>query len=142
MEAFAFGTKQLLATFGEFPWIKLSPHDVLLLREEAYEIANNGEVKLKGDRFVRIETNLKFVAKTAARALEFEHNLDTNGEGWRALLQTFDIRNRLVHPKAAADLLVSDDETTVVAKAQDWFQSMHKELWTKISSRGAGPGKA
>src|SRR4051812_4082656 len=44
VEAFAFGTKQMLAAFGEFPWIKLTPHDLLLLREESYEISNSGDV--------------------------------------------------------------------------------------------------
>jgi len=132
VEAFAFGTKQMLASFGEFPWIKLTPHDVLLLREETYEIANNGDVKLKTERFVPIQTNLKFVARIAARALEFEYELDTNGEGWRALVTTFAVRNRLVHPKAAVDLIVTDDELKIVNKAQDWFQAMHRELWQKI----------
>jgi hypothetical protein len=143
VEAFAFGTKQMLASFGEFPWIKLTPHDVLLLREQAYEITNNGEVKLKGERFVPIQTNLKFIARIAARALEFDYQLDTNSDGWRALVATFGIRNRLVHPKAAADLIVTDDELKVVTAAQNWFQEMHKDLWSRIDAgfRGATPKK-
>jgi hypothetical protein len=134
VEAFAFGTKQMLASFGEFPWIKLTPHDVSLLREEVYEIANNGEVKRKFDRFIRIETNLKFIAKTASRALGLEYELDTAGSGWRALMETFMIRNRLVHPKAAADLLVADDELKIVMVAQEWFHVVHLDLWNRISA--------
>jgi hypothetical protein len=123
----------MLATFGEFPWIKLGTHDLLLLREQAYEISDNGDVKLKSDRFIRIDTNLKFLARTASRALGFEYKLDTGGDGWRSLMQAFEIRNRLVHPKAAADLIVRDNELKEISKAQDWFQAMHKDLWSRIS---------
>lgn len=132
VEAFAFGTKQMLATFAQFPLVKLTPHDVALLREETHEITNGGDVEVKTGRFVPIQTNLKFIARTAARALEFEYKLDIYGDGWRALKATFEIRNRLVHPKQAADLLVSDEELKVVAIAQDWFQGMHRDLWQKI----------
>jgi hypothetical protein len=132
IEAFAFGTKQMLAAFGEFPWIKLTPHDVLLLREESYEITGSGDVKVRGERFVRIDTNLKFIAKIAARALEFKYELDVKSEGWAALLATFGIRNRLVHPKAAADLIVTDDEVKTVMSAQNWFQRVHMELWNNV----------
>jgi hypothetical protein len=131
----------MLAAFGEFPWVKLTPHDVLLLREEAYEITSGGEVKLKGDRFVRMDTNLKFIAKTAARALEFEYELDTKGEGWQGLLATFAIRNRLVHPKAAADLIVTDEEVRTVMSAQNWFQTIHLELWNRINAGLKGTAK-
>jgi len=138
VEAFAYGTKQMLANFGQFPWINLTPHDVALLREEAHEITNRGDVKLKTDRFVRIETNLRFVAKTAARALAFDYTLDTAGEGWRALMKTFTIRNRLVHPKVSADLLINDEELKTVMIAQDWFQAMHLDLWNKIDAAFKG----
>jgi hypothetical protein len=133
VEAFAFATKQMLAGFAEFPWVKLNPHDVLLLREEAYEITNNGEVKLRGDKFVRVGTNLRFIAKISNRALELGYTLDTSGPGWDALMATIDVRNRLVHPKAAADLLVTDDEYKTAMLAHKWFQTMHVDLWNKIN---------
>jgi hypothetical protein len=133
VDAFAYSTKQMLASMAEFPGVTLTPHEVVLLREEAYEIGNNGEVKLRGDRFVPIRTNLRFVAKICSRAFGISYELDTGGPGWNALDDAFTIRNRLVHPKAFQDMYVTDDELKIVGLAQDWFQKLHLDLWKLIS---------
>lgn len=134
VEAFAYSTKQILADLSEFPFVKLSPHEILLLREEWYEIADNGEPRLRGDKFVQIKTNLKFLATMCSRAFERPYALDTGGSGWTALDAAFKIRNRLVHPKAVQDMFITDDELKTVAQAQDWFHKTHQDVLKVIDA--------
>jgi hypothetical protein len=134
VEAFAYGTKQMLADMAEFPFVKLEPYEVLLLREEAYEIRESGDLKLKGDRFVPIKTNLKFLPRACSKAFEIPFEIDTSGSGWRALDQAFQIRNRLVHPKALRDMHVTDDELATVGVAQTWFQKLSGDVWKIIDA--------
>jgi hypothetical protein len=133
VEAFAFGMKQFLASTAQFPNVRLTPLDVMLLREESYEITDSGETKIKSDRWVRPETNLKFVAKIAGRALNFEYSVNPNAPGWKALMSTFRVRNRLVHPKSAADLIVQDEEIVTTNEGHSWFQSFQQQLWDRIN---------
>jgi len=134
IEAFAYSTKQILGDLAELPFVKLTPHEVLLLREEAYELTDNGEPKLRGEKFVPIKTNLKFIAKTAAKAFDLPYTLDTDGTGWRAVDTAFRIRNRLVHPKSFQDMYVTDEELKTVSVASDWFHKTHREVLELIDS--------
>ena len=134
VEAFAYSTKQILAEMAQFPFVKLTPHEVLLLREEAYEVKDNGELKLKTDKFVPIRTNLKFIAKSCSKAFSIPYELDTTGPGWAALDQTFEVRNRLVHPKAFQEMFITDEELKRGWIAQEWFQKLHLSLWSLIDA--------
>ena len=134
IEAFAYSTKQILADLSEFPFAKLTPHEVLLLREQSYEIAENGEPKLRGEKYVQIRTNLKFVAKMCAKAFDLPYVLDTSGSGWSSVDAAFRVRNRLVHPKSFQDMYVTDDELKTIAAASDWFHKTHREVLEVIEA--------
>ena len=41
--------------------------------------------------------------------------------GWQAVRQAIPVRNRITHPKAEADLSVSDYEIKLVDEAYAWF---------------------
>jgi hypothetical protein len=68
---------------------------------------------------------------TISTRMGFTYTLDT-GEGWAAMLATIKIRDRLVHPKRAIDMIVTDDELATVSSAQDWFHKLTREFWVKI----------
>jgi hypothetical protein len=134
VEAFAFSIKQMLADMADFPFVKLEAYEVLLLREQGYEIRDTGEPRVRGDKFVPIKTNLKFIARTCAKAFGVEVALDTNHAGWKALDDTFQIRNRLVHPKSFQDMFIRDEELKTVSAAQDWYQKTSLNIFKVISA--------
>jgi hypothetical protein len=124
LEAFVYSTKQMVAGFAPFPFVTLTPEDLAYLREEPPPGA-------KRPRFLPLKDNIKHMVATVSRGMHFNYSLDT-GEGWTAMLETIAIRDRLVHPKKPADMIVKDDELKAVTRAQDWFRTLTQELWTKI----------
>jgi hypothetical protein len=124
LEAFVYSTKQMVAGVGEFPFVNLTEDDLAYLRE----VPRAGE---KRPRFLPLKDNIKHMVATVSRGMKFSYTLDT-GDGWAAMLTTIAIRDRLVHPKAAVDMMVTDDELKIVTRAQDWFHALTQDLWTKI----------
>ena len=51
----------------------------------------------------------------------FSFMLDVNGPGWQAMKPAIRFRGRLMHPKAADDLNISDDELRMVFQAHRWM---------------------
>ena len=141
VEAVAFGTKQLLAEFSVLPYVQITPHELILLREEEVDVDDKGNVNVHPKKFLSPKKNLLFLAGIVTRGLGADFRLDKADHGWEALNKTFAIRNRLVHPKRAADLVVTDEELGVVSTAQDWFQKMHLDLARAIETtlRTKGP---
>jgi hypothetical protein len=125
LEAFVYSSKQMLASFSGLPFVNLTAADLVYLREEA---AKDGQPR---PRFLPLKDNVKHLVATASRSMGFIYSLDT-GEGWTAMLATIAVRDRLVHPKTAADMNVTNDELTIVSQAQDWFRTLTRELYTNI----------
>jgi hypothetical protein len=42
-------------------------------------------------------------------------------DGWEIFRRSLKVRDRLTHPKRAADLLVADDELTDLMQVWEWF---------------------
>lgn len=124
LEAFVYSTKQMVAGFAQFPFVALTAEDVAYLREEP-------PFGAKRPRFLPLKDNIKHMVATVSRGMGFSYDLDT-GEGWTAMLATIAIRDRLVHPKTPADMIVRDDELKTTTRAQDWFHALTQQLWTKI----------
>jgi hypothetical protein len=132
-EAGLYSTKQLIADSAIFPFVNLSEEEVLTLREQDWTKLPDGTIQTTGRlKFPSIKENTKLVATLASKAFGFENPLET-GSGWNAFLETFKVRNRLVHPKTAKDMFVSDEELETTVTASDWFQSFHTRLWQNIN---------
>jgi hypothetical protein len=129
LEAFAYATKQMVADLHGLPFVQLTDEDFAFLRETA--MTRNGGAKKP--RFLPLKDNLKHLALTTARAMAFKYEFDS-GSDWTALLSAIAIRDRLVHPKKASDMIVTDDELKIVSKAQDWYHRFSQGLWAKIDS--------
>jgi hypothetical protein len=129
VDAFAYTTKQFLADMHDFPFVRLTADDMAFLREADQRDDSGIIAKM---RRLPLKDNLKHLAATAARAMEFNFTVDTNTERWVAFLGTIKIRDRLVHPKRARDLMVTDDELQMVNTAQDWFHEFSGALWQKM----------
>lgn len=98
----------------------LSPRQVALAREEDYELSDKGEVTIRSARLPFLK-NLRFAFIVHATACTSSFRLDVSGKGWQALQRAIKVRDRLMHPKTARDLEVTDDEELDTIKALTWL---------------------
>lgn len=91
-----------------------------LLREEAFSLDDRGRVT-SIPMFIRIDRNIRFALAAYAHGITEDIDLDYSGSGWAALKSAITIRNRLVHPRSASDLAVSDKDLEEVREAYRWF---------------------
>jgi len=118
IEAVTFMVKTLaLLADEEAP--RLSPGEVALAREEAYELRESGSVRVRPAR-LRSKDNLRLAFKLIAKANELDYDLDVSGTAWQALQRALHVRDRLTHPKRMADLDVTEDEARAAIEAFEW----------------------
>jgi hypothetical protein len=94
--------------------------ELALLNNEHYQINSQGEaypIKAK----VRTEDNIKFAVVMFAKAHGTSFSLATGDAGWRQLVETIRVRDRLTHPRKTADLNVSYEEILHTIDAHAWF---------------------
>lgn len=97
-----------------------SPAELALLREESYELGDDGEAWIRPARLT-LKRNLKFTFIAFAKAWRTRSRLDLSDAGWQNFQSALKVRDRLMHPKRIADLDVSDDEVRMVNHASVWF---------------------
>jgi chorismate-pyruvate lyase len=114
-------TNQLAAVVAACE-VRLSAEELAALREEACDLNDQGEVKTRKVR-IPLKERIKVVLHCYPRIHEASFEPDLRGEGWKSLNQAIRVRNRLMHPKAEADLHVSDSDIEHVARASQWYQS-------------------
>lgn len=76
---------------------------------------------LRGDRFIPLDDNIKFVFAVTSKCFGSTYKLDASGREWQAFRDSIQIRNRLMHPKKPADLTLSPSEFEAAREAQLWF---------------------
>ena len=94
--------------------------ELALLREESFTLGGEGKVLVQ-QKFLPIESNVRFAFAMFARALGKEHELDCSGHHWHAFKTAVAVRNRIVHPKTPHELRVSDDELAATTAATRWL---------------------
>jgi hypothetical protein len=103
--------------------IELSQAEYAILREESYRLKDSGKTHA-ATTYPRTLPNVKFTFPIYARTwgITFEFTPPLNQDPrWQSLCQAYEVRNRLTHPKSAADLTVSDVELEKVKEASRWF---------------------
>ena len=71
------------------------------------------------DNHIPVADTMRLLLKILGRHLP-DSTLKTDGPGWEAFKKCIVLRNRLVHPKSAADLEVSDDELELAERTYRW----------------------
>jgi hypothetical protein len=95
--------------------------ELAALREESYDVNEQGQVETRSARIpLKRRIRLAFRCYPRIHGASFSPNL--GGQGWSALQDAIRIRDRLTHPKADADLSVSDGDLTLVGSASGWYQ--------------------
>jgi hypothetical protein len=111
----------------------LSPGQVALAREEDYELSDKGEVTIRSPRLSFLK-NLRFAFIVYATAFTASFSLDVSGKGWQALQRAIKVRDRLMHPKTARDLEVTDEEKLDTINALTWLYEQVAVLHNSVTA--------
>ena len=79
----------------------------------------------------RVKKVLKMAAKDMAR-----WEADFGTEGWEALRANLKVRDRLMHPKSASDVQISDGEVDEARDAATWLLETIVQIQSRAAARG------
>lgn len=98
-----------------------------LLAEEKYELTDTGEPKVVL-QMISLARNVRFAFRCYAKAHGISFYLSVDGPGWRDFRSALRVRNRLTHPRTAADLDLSDAEIETIARAHRWLTTQYSQI--------------
>lgn len=97
-----------------------SVSDLAVLREESPYVDERGTVKTRQLK-VPLITSIKALVKLLEKNNAAKHEVDLMHPGFFALSKAVEIRNRVVHPKNAKELDLSEEDIHTVANAFNWY---------------------
>lgn len=107
--------------------VKLSRAEHALLREEAYNLNDNGDA-ISSKSKLKTADNLLFTLRTTARASKSSYTIDKASENWYSFKEALKIRDRITHPKTSGDLVISDSELKAIQKTLNWYITSVKDV--------------
>jgi hypothetical protein len=130
VDGIIYGLKQTALASGEFSGRSFSSSELILLKEEAIE------PKGKKPPFPAFQRNIKQTFMLVAKAYGISCPTNFGQDGFKALCDTYTLRNRLMHPKSFMNFCVSDEEKQKCSDAAAWlylelnclFDACHKKL--------------
>ena len=120
IEGEVFRLKQLTLLACDLGGKSLAPDDHVFLSEVQMLGDDNGVVKRKPAYESTLE-NLKRTLKITSSKFELGWSPAFDNQGWEQLRRSLDLRDRITHPKFAAELTISDDELDLHRKGFEWF---------------------
>lgn len=102
-----------LSTYGA-----LTPLADLALREVSYTVTAEGRI-VEHARSLPLSTAIRLVVNQAT-IISPGLEINFGGEGWAKVKDAIAIRNRITHPKASEEILVSDADLAGVWRALSW----------------------
>jgi len=108
------------------PFADLSLHEKSALLEQTYVVNDRGTVKAQ-QRFLPVPVAIRLVVATAAR-LNPSIDVDFQDTGWERLKRTVEVRNRIVHPRRARDLDISDEELKDCLVSYRWISQVTRAV--------------
>lgn len=114
----------LLHTFGEEDFF--TDAEKLALNDREYSVTDRGEVKERGAR-IRTLPNILLAFDSFSRVCGQKFAMP-KPEGWESLKKAIKIRDRITHPKVAADYEISDQEFAEINKAWIWFSTTLRDV--------------
>ncbi|MGF6152217.1 hypothetical protein QFZ84_003206 [Pseudomonas fluorescens] len=119
----------LLRSWGD----KLPAATRLALAETQIEVNSQGNVKTKPLRS-GATSMLRLTIETFISIFPNVLNVRCAGPSFESLTRSVRVRDRLMHPKSAAALMVTDQETRDIVEAFHWFSSVMVDI-IKASNR-------
>ena len=113
----------------------MSVAEYALLKEESYELRNNGETSTSS-KFLRLPDNIKFTFKTINKLFRSDIDLKIGKKEWTDFLESIEIRNRITHPKKATSFTITDKEITRCKNTSSWFNDLTHESMQAFLKEG------
>jgi hypothetical protein len=98
----------------------ISSYELVVLEGARLEVDDKGRVTYK-PLYPAFLNNVQFTFRTFSKSIGSSFELNTTGQGWKNLRRAVKVRDRLMHPREATDLQVSDAEIEATKKAFEWF---------------------
>jgi hypothetical protein len=109
---------------------------IVLLGTSA-RLDGHGRPELEPTKRYETKATIRFALSLVGRGANHLPTIDYSGVGWSALQKAFDLRNRLMHPKVAADLELTDADLEAVRIGRSWFMSTYKSLEAALQRKQA-----
>jgi hypothetical protein len=115
VDGIIYGLKQTALASAEFSGRTFSDNELILLREEAIE------PKGKRPPIPAFQKNIKQTFTLIAKAYGISCPTNFDQDGFSALCETYNLRNRLMHPKSFMTIGVTDEEKQRCSDAAAWL---------------------
>jgi hypothetical protein len=134
IEGVVYQMKQVaLRTQGGLHQAKFSRAEIFFLQEEAYYLKSNGKINTRNNNFVELGKNLRFTYSQLAKGFKLQAEIEVDREdGWKQFMKAKKVRDRLMHPKNVADLIVSDKDMESLLATKKWFDEQISKLFAEI----------
>jgi hypothetical protein len=119
-EAMLFALKRIVLTVHHDTDPALSLGEQAMLREETYDVSDKGDIKAR-PLFLRFAANLRFTFAILSRVYDLGVAPDYSHNRFQLFIGGNAVRNRLTHPKSAADLDLSLQEIRDATHGHTWF---------------------
>ena len=100
----------------------LTDQERQVLAEASYFVSEDGRVSVQR-RSISVTAMIRLITRTATRASR-GNQPNFGDEGWADLKHTFEVRNRITHPKVEADLEISSSDVGRTQSAFFWFSEL------------------
>lgn len=111
-----FLRQSLLEQFTE----RLTTLEQMALGEISFNIRSNGAIQEQRAKLRTLDL-IKLTIHASAKALPKASKLECKGPEYDALARSLQVRDRLMHPKSAKNLSVSDQEIKDAVNGYGWF---------------------
>jgi hypothetical protein len=113
--------------------VALTERDIEIITEQRRFMEQG--VEKKRPVFLPFPENIKMTFKLFAKAHAVEAAMKCEEPGFEALCQTFQLRNKLMHPKEPFDVDVSDMATDAADCGMKWFDSNFRHVLRACSRK-------
>jgi hypothetical protein len=120
MEGVTYRMKILAFEDKDKSGVNFSPAELAFLLEEDFDLNEKGEV-VSVPAKIPLTKNIRLAFNTITRATSVNFDLQVGDVGWDALKKSAKVRDRLMHPKSIANLVISNDDVDLVIKGSAWF---------------------
>jgi hypothetical protein len=128
LEGIVFCLKDTTVATGPMNGYKFSDDELFFLTEKAVKSTSG-----KKQKYLTFRDNLKETFKFFAKVHKATCPTDFQQDGFAALCETYELRNRLVHPKSFMTFCVSDKEKARAGEAIKWLHTELKNLMDTCS---------
>ena len=108
--------------------------DDIKVATQRREYEENGVIKTK-PAFLPFRDNIKATFTVFAKAHATQVALRCGDAGFNDLCDTFELRNKLMHPKSLFDLEVSDKAVAAADQGMKWFDSTLRAVLEQCGSQ-------